>query len=118
MSYQPTEKQVAIAQQSQRYGDRFCLEHGPALATMLAGWKAGRTLEVTVRVYNRPASRMDTLPIATLFDAFEAAGAPTNLRPTPFGQVQIAPEMHVSTSIYLALICVWPRPSDQTPEGE
>lgn len=106
------EREDNIRSHSESYGSRWCSDNATNLFKCITDFKDGKKTDasnVKVRIYNRVDNKMSEIPLSTLLEniTFDKKDVPARLRPTPFGQVIISPDMHVSSVIYYLLTSIW-----------
>lgn len=107
-----------IRRRSHEYGERFCLDHARDVQRKVADYLRDSNGDeddashdpLQVRVYDRTANRMLVVPFSQVLSAVPldvSRDAPARLRATPFGQVVLNGDLHVSSLIYVAICMAW-----------
>lgn len=104
------EREEKIRTHSEQYGLSWCAANASTVVAALRGWRSAEPApDLKLRVYNREENRMEERSIVDVFSMvhLDEKGCPMRLAPTAFGQVVLAPTMHVSTVVYHMLCAVW-----------
>lgn len=107
-----------IRKRSYDYGERFCLEHALDILHTVEHRDQRRDSteddtskdDIKVRVYDRTANRMIHVSLDKVVESIpvdEETGAPMRLRATPFGQVVLNGDLHLSAIIHVAISMAW-----------
>ena len=91
-------REEEVRRRSQEYGEAWCARHAADAGCAVREWRSGEDTERTrieVRVYDREARAMRGVALAEVLDALP----PELPRATAFGQLALAPTLHVSLLI-------------------